>query len=180
MTEGMRRTLLALHVAYAAPLVAPAAWFGLVDRLPFGEGRCASCGVEGYVIAAHVAAAAWLGAVVAVAAAARRAAREGVAALGRVTVRALAAVAAFVVAALLWHPLAAPPAFAAMLASIVTFPFAVVWWPLAALLLVRRPPTTATAAELDRALAAAWVSLTVLLPALFAWVWADRVEWLVF
>ena len=29
-------------------------------------------------------------------------------------------------------------------------------------------------------LAQAWVSLVVLLPAVFAWVWLDRVDWIVF
>jgi hypothetical protein len=68
-----------------------------------------------------------------------------------------------------------------MVASLLAFPFAAVWWTIAALVLARRP---LTAAELRRrltaALAAAWASLTLLLPALFAWVWADRVAWLVF
>ena len=45
--------LFALHAAYMVPLLALAVWFGLIDRLPFGEGRCSSCGVEGYVIAAQ-------------------------------------------------------------------------------------------------------------------------------
>jgi hypothetical protein len=161
--------MLALHLATAAPLVALAVWFGAVDRLPLGGDRCSSCGVEGYVIAAHVAAAVWLGAVVAATAAARRRAAPG-----RVTIRALAAVAAFVVAALIWHPLATLPAFAAMVASLITFPFAIVWWTIR-LLAWRR-----TMQHTGAALAAAWASLTLLLPALFAWVWVDRVAWLVF
>jgi hypothetical protein len=176
------RALLALHLGSGFPLVALAIWFGVFDRLPLGEGRCSSCGLEGYVIAAHVAAAAWLGAMVASLAAARRQVREGVRAPGRVTIGALAAVGLFVVASLAWHPLFSVPAFAAMIASIVLFPVAVIWWTLGAIAWWRRPPRTD--AELRRrlrgALAAAWVSLIVLLPALLAWVWADRVEWLVF
>lgn len=95
------RTLLALHLASAVPLLALAAWFGLVDRLPFGEGRCASCGLEGYVIAAHVVAGAWLGAVIAAIASARRQLGEGIAAPGRMTVWALVVVAFFAVASLI-------------------------------------------------------------------------------
>src|ERR687895_442942 len=86
------RALGAFDLACAVPLVALAVWFGLIDRLPFGEGRCSSCGVEGYVIGAHVAAAAWLGAVIACAAAARRQFREGIRVPSRATVVALAAV----------------------------------------------------------------------------------------
>src|SRR5215213_5915038 len=103
-------SLLALHLAMGVPLIALGVWFGAIDQLPVGEDRCASCGVEGYVIAAHVVAAVWLGAVVAATAAARRRVREGVAAPGRVTLRALAAVAAFVGASLVWHPLSSLPA----------------------------------------------------------------------
>jgi hypothetical protein len=163
------RTMLALHLATAAPLAALAVWFGAVDRLPFGEGRCSSCGVEDYVIAAHVAAAAWLGAVVAAADAARRNAPPG-----RVTVGALAAVGVFVVASLLWHRLATLPAFAAMVASVFVGPAAAIWWT------VRLVTWRRTFAQTGPALVAAWVGLALLLPALFAWVWADRVEWLVF
>ena len=93
--------LLLLHAACAAPLLALAVWFGLVDSPAFDEGRCSSCGVEGYVIAAHVAAAVWLAAVVAFAAAARRDERDGIRAPGPVTLRALAAVGAFMAA---WWP----------------------------------------------------------------------------
>src|SRR5215203_2143597 len=71
-------SLLALHMAMGVPLIALGVWFGAIDQLPVGEDRCASCGVEGYVIAAHVVAAVWLGAVVAATAAARRRVREGV------------------------------------------------------------------------------------------------------
>jgi hypothetical protein len=163
------RTMLALHLATAAPLAALAVWFGAVDQLPFGEGRCSSCGVEGYVIAAHVAAAAWLGAVVAATDAARRGAAPG-----RLTIGALAAVAVFILAALLWHQLATLPAFAALAGSLLAFPFAIVWWTIR-LIAWRR-----IAHQTGAALAAAWFALALFLPALFAWVWADRVEWLVF
>jgi len=176
------RALPALHVASALPLVALAVWFGLIDRLPFGEGRCASCGVEGYVIAAHVVAAGWLAAVVASIAAARRQVREGVGAPGRVTLTALGVVGALVLASLVWHQLLNVPAFAAMLASFVLAPVVAIWWLFAAVAWFRRP--TGSDADLSRRLGrelvAGWVSLTLLLPALFAWVWLDRVDWLVF
>lgn len=176
------RVLLALHVACAVPLVALAVWFGLIDRLPFGEGRCSSCGVEGYVIAAHVVAAMWLGGVVACAATARRQAGGAAAAVGRSTTAALAAAGLFVAASLVWHSLFTIPALAAMVASVVLFPVAVIWWVLGAVALWRRPPRGADTLRRRHTsvLTAAWVSLAVLLPATFAWVWSDRVEWLVF
>jgi hypothetical protein len=176
------RALGALDLASAVPLVALAVWFGVIDRLPFGEGRCPSCGVEGYVIGAHVAAAAWLGAVIACAAAARRQLREGVRAPGRATVVALAAVTVFVAASLLWHDLFTLPAFATLIASVVIAPLAGVRWLVVVTAYWRRP--TRTDSELRRrasgTLAAGWVSLVLLLPAIFAWVWADRVTWFVF
>lgn len=61
-------------------------------------------------------------------------------------------------------------------------PVSVIWWTLAGVAWWRRAP--ADGAELQqrygRALVAVWVSLIELLPAHFAWVWADRVQWLVF
>jgi hypothetical protein len=176
------RTLLALHLGAGLPLIVLGLWFSLLDRLPFGEGRCSSCGVEGYVIAAHVVAAAWLSGIVACAAAARRHVLEGISAPGPRTTGALMAVALFVVGSLIWHPLSSVPALAAMLASVVMFPIAGIWWMIGLITWRHRPPRTDF--ELRRgltgALAAAWVSLTVLLPAVFGWVWADRVDWLVF
>jgi hypothetical protein len=176
------RALPALHLACAAPPIALVLWFGAIDRLPFGEGRCSSCGVEGYVIAAHVVAAARLGVVVACTAAARREVREGIGTPGRATIGALAGVALFVTASLAWHPLSTPPVLAAMLASVVLFPVAAICWVVGALVWWRRPPRTE--AELRRrlagTLAAAWISLTLVVPAIFGWVWADRVDWLVF
>jgi hypothetical protein len=176
------RSLLALHLACGLPIVALAAWLSLIDRLPLGEGRCSSCGVEGHVIAAHVVAAGWLGAVVAYTAAARRQVREGIGAPGRVTTGALACVGVFALASLIWHTLFSVPAFVAMIASVVLLPAAGIWWLIGAVAWLRRPPQTA--GELGRRLGgelvAAWVSLTLLLPAVFGWVWADRVDWLVF
>jgi len=130
-------SLLALHLAMGVPLIALAVWFGAIDQLPVGEDRCASCGVEGYVIAAHVVAAVWLGAVVAATAAAR---------------------------------------------SLALAPAGAIWWALAAIAHWRRPaPSEASLrARATGELVAAWVSLAVLLPAIFGWVWADRVAWLVF
>src|SRR3954463_5309118 len=121
-TRPPGRVLLMLHLACAAPLIALVLWFGAVDRLPAGEGRCSSCGVEGYVIAAHVIAAAWLGAVVACAAAARRELREGIRAPGRATIGMLTAVALFVAVGVAWHPLFTVPVLAAMVASVVLLP----------------------------------------------------------
>jgi hypothetical protein len=175
------RRLWLLHLACGVPLIALALWFGMIDRLPFGERRCSSCGVEGYVIAAHVAAAAWLAAVTALAAAARRRLTQGTSAPGSVTVAALAAVAVFAAASLVRHQLFSVPAFAAMIASVALLPLAGLRW-LIVLISWRRP--TVTDSELRQratgTLVAAWVSLTLLLPAVFAWVWTDRVEWIVF
>ena len=174
--------MLKVHLACAAPLVALAVWFGVVDTLPFGEGRCASCGVEGYVTAAHLFAALWLGAVVAYVAAARRGAREGVAAPGPTTLRALAAAALFVLAGLLWHDLFTYPALAAMIVSVALIPVATIGWLVQLVKWIRRPPRDPAelARRLDGELVMAWIGLVVLLPAIFGWVWTARVEWLVF
>src|SRR4051794_20317416 len=117
-TRPPGRVLLMLHLACAAPLIALVLWFGAVDRLPVGEGRCSSCGVEGYVIAAHVIAAAWLGAVVACAAAARREVREGIGAPGRATIGMLTGVALFLAAGGGWHPLFPLPVGAGVVACL--------------------------------------------------------------
>jgi hypothetical protein len=174
----MRDLLLLLHLAAAAPLVALAAWFGLVDSPAFDEGRCSSCGVEGYVIAAHVAAAVWLAAVVACVAALRRDAR----APGPITIRVLAAAGAFMVACLVWPDLFKAPATVALLTSLLLIPLAALFWTVEAVRLWRHPPQAAAGTDrhLTFALAQAWVSLLVLLPAVFAWVWVDRVDWIVF
>jgi hypothetical protein len=174
--------MLGLHIACGLPLVALAVWFGAIDRLPFGERRCASCGVEGYVIAAHIAAAAWLAAVVAGVAAVRRRLTDGIAAPGRVTVGALAAVSIFVLASLIWRGLFTVPALVTMVASVVLLPVAGIWWVLDAVRWWLRSPVSEAGLRrrVSGTLAAAWVSLTVLLPAVFAWVWADRVSWIVF
>jgi hypothetical protein len=175
------RTLIALHIATGAPLVALAVWFGAVDRVPPGAGRCSSCGVEGYVIAVHLVAAAWLAAVIASVSAARRRLRTGIAAPGPATVRAIVAVALILGVAVVWHPLLGVPAAAALVLSIVVAPTSAIWWVLAAVVLWRSPPAAqALDARLKVASTASWVSLVVLLPAVFAWVWLDRVEWLVF
>jgi|1186.fasta_scaffold28844_2 hypothetical protein len=171
------RVILALHVAAGLPLVALAVWFGAIDRLPLEEGRCASCGVEGYVIAAYGLAALWLGAVVAATAAARRQAEHGIAAPGPRTLVALAAAALFALAALRWHGLFSLPAFAAMIATLGLGPAGAVWWVLRAVGWLRRPPVPA---QLAGSLTAAWIALAVLLPGLFGWTWVDRVQWLVF
>ena len=164
--QSVMRRLAAIHLACAAPLVALAIWFGVIDSTPFGEGRCASCGVEDYVLAAHVAAAAWLAALV------------RFISPGRLTTVALTAAALFVAASLLWHPLFAVPAFVAMVVSLLLFPAGAIWWVLSGVALWRK--RSAEGIELRRRLAAAWLGLVVLLPAHFGWVWADRVEWIVF
>src|SRR4051794_12233147 len=155
------RSLLALHLCCGLPLVALAVWFGAVDRPPLGGGRCASCGVEGSVIGAYVAAAGWLAAMVAWAAAARRELREGVRAPGRVTIAALAAAAALLISSLLWHGIFALPAFAAMVISVAALPVAAVRWLVVGVAWWRLAP--ADAAELrgraGAALAGAWVCL---------------------
>src|SRR4051794_1731335 len=93
-------TVLALHVACAAPLAALAIWFGVVDTSGFGEDRCSSCGVEGYVTVAHLVAAAWLAVVVAAASATDRELSSGVRAVGSRTAIGLAACAVFLAASL--------------------------------------------------------------------------------
>jgi hypothetical protein len=165
-----------LHLACAAPLIALALWFGVVDSPGIGEGRC--CGVEGYVIAAHVVAAVWLAVVVAWTAAARAAQP----APGPVTIRALAAVGVFTAACLLWPALFRVPGAVALVASLLLLPVASIAWTVQGALLWRRPPRTAadTKRRATFALAQAWVSLVLLLPAVFAWVWLDRVDWIVF
>ena len=181
MTAWPQPPPLALLAACSLPLVALALWFGLIDTPPFGEGRCSSCGVEAYVTAAHVAVGVWLGAVVATASAVRRRTSEGVAAPGGVTVRVLAAVALVVLGSLAWHGLFTVPAVIALFASLAVLPAAVVWWVISAIGW-RRPAADGTEARrrLDLALATSWVSLVLLLPAVYAWVWLDRVEWIVF
>jgi hypothetical protein len=99
-----------------------------------------------------------------------------------VTTAALAAVATCTLVFLVEHPLFAVPATVALLASLVLFPVGGIWWVLSAIGWSRRP--AASERELDgrltRALTVAWVSLAVLLPATYAWIWLGRVEWLVF
>jgi hypothetical protein len=166
----------ALLAACALPLVALAVWFGVIDPSPLGEGRCASCGLEGWAIAAHLAAAVWLGGVVALASALRRGAGPG-----PVTISALSAAAVFVLASLAFRPLFTPLATVALVASFVLVPAVAIWW-LVVTFAWRRPPASGRELERrwDMTLASAWISLALLLPAVYAWVWADRVEWLVF
>jgi hypothetical protein len=169
------RAILVLHLAAGLPLIALAVWFGVVDS-PASR-RCASCGVEGYVIAAHVAAALWLGGVIAATAAARRQAEQGIAAPGRRTRLALGAAALFTLAALRWHALFGLPAVAGMAVSFFLGPAGALWWLLRTVAWLKRP---AVPAQLQSSLIAAWIGLAVLLPGLFGWIWADRVQWLVF
>jgi hypothetical protein len=169
------RAILALHLATGLPLIALAVWFGVVDSP--ASGRCASCGVEGYVIAAHVAAALWLGGVIAATAAARRQAEHGVAAPGPRTQLALAGAALFTLAALRWHALFGLPAVAGMAVSFFLGPAGALWWLLRTAAWLTRP---AVPAQLHSSLIAAWLGLAVLLPGLFGWIWAERVQWLVF
>lgn len=176
-----RPVVLGLLGACAAPLAILAVWFGLVDPTGLGEGRCSSCGVEGYVIAAHVAAAAWLALVVFAFSTVRRVA-AGEAGPGAATVGALLLVAVFTGVSLLWHRAFAVPGTVALVAAFVLYPVAVVWCGVAAVSWWCRPPKSPH--EVHRSLTSAlwltWICLLVLLPATFAWVWADRVDWLVF
>jgi hypothetical protein len=169
--------MLALHVAAPLPLLALAICFGTVGGLARDERRCGSCGVEPWVIAAFAAAALWLAAVVAITAAARRQARGEGAGPGPRTRYGLAAAALFGIAAIAWHPLFDVPALVSMVASVVVAPVAVIWWLLRAAGWLRAGPGPE---HLGESLAAAWVDLALLLPALFGFVWATRVEWLVF
>ena len=172
---------IALLVACALPLAALAVWFGLVDSPGIGEGRCDSCGVEGYVIAAHVAAAGWLALVVAAASTVRRVA-TGLAGPGTATLCTLGLVFVFIAVALFWHQIFRVPGTIAVLASLVLYPVAVVWWVYAVLRWWRRPPTQPDALRggVTNTLLLSWVCLLVLLPATFGWVWLDRVDWVVF
>ena len=171
---GVPRLMLALLAAGALPLIGLVVWFTWIDSPGVGEDRCASCGVEDYVIAAFALTAAWLGALVARTAAAARISP-------RVTAAALGGVALFVLASLAEHNLFSLPAFAAMLLSVVVAPLALIWLPLRMVRWWRRPPSDDAAPRAARAdVLAAWLALIVLLPGLFAWVWLDRVAWLTF
>jgi hypothetical protein len=166
-----------LVAASGLPIAALAVWFGLLDPMPFGEGRCGSCGVEAWVTAAHVAAAVWLGGVVAIASASRTGAGPG-----PVTVAGLGAVALFVVVSLLWNPpLMVLLVALALAASPLLLPAAAVCW-LVTTFAWGRPP--GSEAELrrrfDLSLAGAWVTLTLLLPAVYGWVYIDRVNLITF
>ena len=165
------RTLVALHVAPVVPLVALAAWFGLVDTTGIGEGRCPSCGVEGAVIAVHVVAAVLLAGVVVACDLVR--APEGE--LGRLTRIVLPVAAVFLLVSLAWHRAFDLFGLAMLVASPLTALAVAVWW-LVVLVELLRTRTTAAGGLLARA----WICLLVLLPGLFAWVWADRVDWFTF
>ena len=177
-----RRTLVALHVAWGLPAACLALYFGVLDTPGFGEGRCSSCGVEGYVIGAHLAGAVIAAAVVIVASALRRRLHTSVAAPGRVAVWILAGAGLYVTVSLIWHDAFTPLAFAALLGSFVLFPVAGFWWVVGMIELAARPPRTdeQVARWAGLALTGAWVSLLVLVPAVYAWTWTDRVQWLVF
>lgn len=85
-------------------------------------------------------------------------------------------------ASVIWHALFDWPALIAMIASVVTVPAAGIWWLVTAVAWVRQPAATddELSDRLRRELIAAWASLTLLLPATYAWIWSDRVAWLVF
>jgi hypothetical protein len=170
--------VLGMLVACAAPLAVLAVWFGLIDTTGFGEGRCAACGVEGYVIAAHIAAAVCLALVVAALSTVRRVA-AGKAGLGPVTISTLALLGGFIGVSLLWHDLFAVPAAVALVASFVLYPVAFVWWVWLLITWWAGPPKR-LGRSLTSAVALAWTSLLVLLPGTFAFVWLDRVNWIEF
>lgn len=140
-----------------------AVWFGLVESPGIGEGRCYGCGVEGYVVATHLVAAAAIGLVIARAAP------------GRPTLAALAGAAGLAAIAAVASGVAGVIGLVALLASLAVAPALAAWWLWAGLRRAGRRPIPRA-----HALAAAWLSLVVLVPAAFAWTWLDRVEWLVF
>ena len=163
-----------LHAASVAPLVVLAVWFGAVDTLDVGEMRCQSCGVEGYVMAAHLAAAAVLAAVAALGSALREGAAGRPARPATPTLRVLVLAAALAAGLLVWPE----PVGVYVLAMAIAAPFAAlataVWW------VVALPPFTDRSLAVGGVLARTWMSLFVLLPGLYAWVWLSRVSWLVF
>jgi hypothetical protein len=157
-------------------------WFGLIDTLGIGESRCSSCGVEGYVIAAHAVAALWLGAVVAWLSALRRRLDGEAAVPGRRTLAGLAVAALLLVVALLWHEASEFPLIGAVALSLLGLPVAAVWWLIGTVALWRRSavPEAEQRRRVTGELVAAWLALTVLLPGIYGWVWLSRVQWLVF
>jgi hypothetical protein len=91
-------------------------------------------------------------------------------------------VGVFIGVSLGWDAAFAVLATLALVASFVLYPVAVVWWGVDMLRWWRRPPTSPDEVRrsLTSALRLSWTSLLVLLPATFAWVWLDRVDWFVF
>ena len=162
--------LLAVHVVPVLALGALAVWFGVLDTSAFGEGRCPSCGVEGYVVAAHAAVAVLLAAAIALGV--RLRGRRG---RGTLILAVLAGIGAG--AAIAWDAVFSVYALVALLGSLAVAPLVLVWWAVSSPAILRRAPATH---ELDGALTRAWLALLVLLPGLFAAVWLDRVEWFVF
>src|SRR5207237_151801 len=131
-TTPMPRARLLLHLACGAPFAVLGVWFGVLDQ-PAAQSRCASCGVEAYVTVAHVAAALWLGATIAVASA--RASEERRPSPATTSALILAGIA--VVVGLTQPAALTPWAVASMAASVVLYPVSAVWW-LAAPLVWRR------------------------------------------
>ena len=162
-----------LHAASVAPLVVLAVWFGGVDTRGVGELRCGGCGVEGYVTAAHLVAAAMLAAVAALGSALReRAAGRPARPDGR-TLCVLGMAGALTAGVLAWpEPVGLYLVGAAIVAPFVALGTAV-WWVLAL------RPFSDRAVALAGVIARTWVGLFVLLPGLYAWVWLSRVSWLV-
>ena len=175
------RAVFALHLAPLAVLGLLALWFGQVDHRVVGErGRCGSCGVEGYVLALHAVAALALGAVVLACSRMREAHAGRGARPGRRTAICLGAAGAYLLASLVHHELFDLYGFVMLVVSPVAALAALVWWAVDLLRLRRAAPAADRPELLTSMLARAWLSLIVLLPGLFAWVWADRVQWFVF
>lgn len=168
------RAFAALHAFPAALFAALGAWFTLVDSPAFGQDRCSSCGVEGYVIAVYAAAAAGL--LGSVAALARLRDKD----LGRWTRRALTAAAGYLALIVLWHAAFTPYALVMLFAAPLAGVGAGAWWAASSVTLGRRRGQPVDRRQVTGALARAWLSALVLLPGAFAWTWADRVAWLVF
>ena len=97
---------------------------------------------------------------------------------GRATLLVLALAGAYLAASLVHHPLFDVLGRPAVFASLLAGPATAAWWLVVSVMLARRPRhRPAGEKEIRGALVRAWVSLLVLLPGLYGWVWVSRVDW---